>query len=184
MLIIKSYDLNLENNPTGNNKNIISISIYQKEHVVGLVLSIQCTFSHLFEWSGPGLLNFLSYSSISVPTAPGHHHVSVASLQHSPDSPAFRLNLANPCFTWPVSGDFRIFIMYLFLYLFLAARGSLLLRTDFFQLGQVGALSSCSAPGFSLWCHGFSCCRARARACRLRSCGAPELSPLTWHVGS
>lgn len=49
MLISKSYDLNLENNPTGNNKNIMSILVYQKEHVVSLVLSIQCTFSHLFE---------------------------------------------------------------------------------------------------------------------------------------
>ena len=35
ILIIKSYDLNLENNPTCNNKNIISILVYQKEHVVG-----------------------------------------------------------------------------------------------------------------------------------------------------
>ena len=49
MLISESCDLNLENNPTGNNKNIISILVYQKEHVVSLVLSIQCTFSHLFE---------------------------------------------------------------------------------------------------------------------------------------
>lgn len=102
-IIIRSYDLNLENNPTDDNKKILQNFDISKIARTRLGASIHYAFSS-FVWINKSCIRF-SFSHI-LPFLPLLLLVTTMSHQHHcntllVDSPASTLHLSNPSFTWP-----------------------------------------------------------------------------------